>query len=55
LAGFLNISSGKRNASRKQEEATKNPEDELEVAVVFDKSKIESIFPECGKRHIEPI
>ena len=52
LAGFLNMSSGKRNASKKHEKPLDIPDDELEAVVNFDKSKVECLCPECGKRHI---
>jgi hypothetical protein len=44
--------SDKRNASRKHEEPIENPDDELEVVVDCDKSKVECICPKCEKKHI---
>jgi hypothetical protein len=44
--------SDKRNASRKHEEPIENPDDELEVVVDCDKSKVECICPKCDKKHI---
>jgi predicted RNA-binding Zn-ribbon protein involved in translation (DUF1610 family) len=52
LAGFSNMSSDKRNASRKHEKPIENHDDELEAVVNFDKAKVECLCPECGKRHI---
>ena len=52
LKGFLNMASAKRNAFRKHEEAIKNPDDEIEVVVECDKSKVECICPKCDKKHI---
>ena len=46
------MSSDKRIASRNHEKPIINPDDKLEVVVNFDKSKVECICPECGKRHI---
>jgi len=39
------MSSNKRNASRKHEEPIENPDDELEVVVDCDKSKVECFCP----------
>jgi hypothetical protein len=46
------MSSDKRNTSRKKQEPIEDPDDEFEVVVNFDKSKVECLCPECGKRHI---
>ena len=52
LAGFLNMSSNKRNTSRKHQETIENPEDEFEVDADCDKSKVECICPKCDKKHM---
>lgn len=46
------MASDKRNASKEHEVPIENPDDELEEVVNFDKSKVECICPECGRRHI---
>jgi hypothetical protein len=46
------MSSGKRNASRKHEEPIKNADDDFEMDVEWDKSKVECLCPKCDKKHI---
>ena len=46
------MSSGKRNTSRKHEETRENPDEEPEMVVDCDKSKVECICPKCDKKHI---
>ena len=46
------MSSGKRSASRKHEEPIENADDDFEIDVEWDKSKVECLCPKCDKKHI---
>jgi len=52
FAGVFSMSSGKRNASRKHEEPIESADDDFEIDVDCDKSKVECICPQCEKKHI---
>jgi hypothetical protein len=46
------MSSGKQNASRKNEVPLENADDDFEMDFNCDKSKVECICPKCDKKHI---
>ena len=46
------MSSEEQSASRTHEVPIEDPDDELEVGVDHDKSKVECICPKCDKKHV---